>query len=329
MGQLRGIAVGMIIALAVWCRCAVAADAPDCQSCHPDKVEGRFVHAPAHTGDCLACHKLAAGKSHPRDRGSCRPVASGAKLCYLCHDNKADKRHVHGPVATGDCVSCHDPHKSANPRQLKALGAQLCLMCHESNYNLKYVHAPVVTGNCLGCHDPHQSDSRMHLKKYGVALCLLCHKQSLVEGESVHAPVAEGDCLVCHRPHDAANRKLLTGYFPEEFALPYADGNFALCFGCHNSLLATDERTISLTSFRNGDRNLHAVHINKPDLGRSCKTCHDPHAAGQQRLVRSRVPGYGKWKIPISYTMTATGGTCVVGCHKTRSYDRQEPVSYE
>jgi predicted CXXCH cytochrome family protein len=307
----------------------VCAEELACQNCHPDKVEGRYVHAPAQAGECLTCHLLAAGKSHPRDKSSFPLKTEVARLCDGCHESKTNKRYVHTPVAAGECLACHDPHRSSNPRQLKAQGAQLCLLCHQKKYKGKRIHAPVATGNCLGCHDPHQSDNRYQLKKYGADLCLLCHKKTLREGESVHGPVADGDCVVCHDPHASGFRKLLKKNFPEELTLPYNERNYALCFDCHSNQMAAEERTVSQTNFRNGDRNLHTVHINKPDYGRSCKTCHDPHAAGQARLIRRLVPGYGKWKIPISYTKTATGGSCMVGCHKTKAYDRLETINNE
>ena len=31
----------------------------------------------------------------------------------------------------------------------------------------------------------------------------------------------------------------------------------------------------TITSFRDGQRNLHVVHVNRDDKGRTCKTCHD------------------------------------------------------
>jgi len=67
---------------------------------------------------------------------------------------------------------------------------------------------------------------------------------------------------------------------------------------------------------------------NKGDRGRSCKACHDPHKAEQPRLVMPEVPGFGTWSIPMFFTVTSNGGTCVVGCHKPKTYDRIEPVIY-
>jgi hypothetical protein len=45
--------------------------------------------------------------------------AQGAELCYSCHDRVREQvgssSFIHGPVAAGFCIVCHDPH-GANER---------------------------------------------------------------------------------------------------------------------------------------------------------------------------------------------------------------------
>ena len=81
------------------------------------------------------------------------------------------------------------------------------------------------------------------------------------------------------------------------------------------------KETDSLTDFRDGRINLHYLHVNKAKRGRSCRACHDTHASTNPMHVRESVP-FGKWQMPISFTPTKTGGTCMAGCHKKLSYDR-------
>lgn len=290
--------------------------------CHKSKVRETFVHGPVGSDDCISCHNPT-GLEHPKQRGAFRLVAEGATLCYVCHEGKANKKVVHPPVAKGACLDCHDVHQSPYRMQLKADGSALCFGCHDAEkFTAKHRHAPVADGSCLGCHDPHQSDNRALLKGSGAGLCFICHDKKMAEGVSIHGPVAGGGCTDCHAPHGSPYYRILKNAFPEQFYLPYSQDNFALCFDCHTENLAQDKRTDTLTGFRNGDHNLHHLHINKSDKGRSCKTCHDPHAARQPRLVKERIPGFGSWEIPIRYTKTDTGGTCVAGCHKPKSYDR-------
>ena len=66
-----------------------------------------------------------------------------------------------------------------------------------------------------------------------------------------------------------------------------------------------------------------------PFQGGHCTNCHDPHASRQEMLIKDKIPGFGKWEIPISYRKTPTGGGCVVGCHQPRSYDRTTEEPYK
>ncbi len=306
-----------------------AAETLVCRECHPDKVSGVSVHPAAPEGECLGCHRLVSGKRHPQERGSIGLAASRPKLCENCHATLRSDKNVHKPVAAGECQSCHAVHRSRYGKLLTKPVESLCVTCHAMPATGPLVHAPVAAGACLGCHEPHHSPNRRLVKKPGSALCFLCHRKTIGEGESVHQPVAEGECSACHAPHAAAEKGLLVRHYADEFYLPYKDENYALCFGCHDPLLVQEERTIMRTAFRNGDRNLHTVHVNMPINGRSCKACHDPHASGQAELLKRTIPGFGRWEIPLTFTRTVGGGTCVVGCHKVRSYNRQTPDANE
>lgn len=294
--------------------------------CHRSKAREDFVHGPVRSDDCIACHNPT-GLEHPKKPGAFRLAAEGANLCYLCHDRMADGKVVHPPVAAGSCLDCHDVHQSPYRMLLKSDGVSLCFGCHDAEkFKARHPHAPVASGNCLGCHDPHRSDNRALLRGDGSALCFICHDKKMAEGVSIHGPVAAGRCLDCHSPHGSPYPNILKNIFPTTFYLPYAQEHFALCFDCHDRELAQDRRTDTITGFRNGDHNLHHLHINKPDKGRSCKTCHDPHGAWQPRLIKNRIPGFGSWEIPIRYMKTDNGGSCVAGCHKPKSYDRIRAV---
>lgn len=308
-------------------RPAEAANAENC-GCHDQKTDKTFVHLPVKNDECPSCHKPS-GQKHPKFRKESFLLTNNGKagLCYECHDRKDTKSHIHPPVAAGECMDCHDPHQSDNKFQLKEAGAALCYKCHKKNkLERSFPHKPIAEGKCLSCHDPHQSDYRSLLKFMGADLCMTCHNKALFTGKSVHEPVAVGDCAVCHAAHGTQLHHLLKRAVPEKMYQSFDRSNFELCFGCHAYTMADNERTDSETSFRNGMLNLHYVHVNKADKGRSCKVCHDPHAASQPHLISSKISGFGLWRIPIRYTRTKVGGTCVVGCHKPKSYDRINPV---
>ena len=300
----------------------------DCAACHRKVVSGGQVHDPVSAGDCGACHAPVPGTAHPGGKGGMGLVAKGGKLCNLCHQDMAAGKFVHAPVAAGDCDICHDPHRSSGRALLRKGVSELCRDCHEEKYKYAFTHGQAKQGDCLACHDPHRSATRHLLKQEQSLLCRSCHGKTRTEGNSIHMPVAAGDCTACHDPHGSAYRKNLKKQFSSAFYLPYSGESYALCFGCHDAQLTLDSLSESSTNFRNGRRNLHAIHVNRPDKGRSCKACHDPHGSVQELLIRKKIPGFGAWAIPITYTKTDNGGSCLVGCHKPRSYSRVTEVQY-
>ncbi len=349
-----------------------------CYACHDRKDANPVVHKPVATGDCVACHD-----PHQSDAELQLEKPTTSELCFSCHeDDKTNRSFVHGPVAAGDCNICHNPHSAPFPNLTEETGAALCLLCHvdrKEEFTRKYVHGPV-EDDCGECHNAHATDSPYMLYGDGKELCYRCHtkmkehiESSAVQHTAVkkdpctachtphssnfprqlragtkdicftchtdlaakiknskylHGPVKQNDCYACHDPHGSNYTKVLKKPFPAQFYIPYRTENYALCFDCHNKDIALNEFTTKLTDFRNGDWNLHFLHVNKDPKGRSCKACHEVHAGNQKKHIRKEVP-FGKiWKLPINYTKTPTGGRCVVGCHKPKDYDRVNPVVY-
>ena len=104
----------------------------------------------------------------------------------------------------------------------------------------------------------------------------------------------------------------------------YSESKYDLCFGCHNKDIAKKKTTDKLTNFRDGKYNLHFLHVNRKK-GRTCTSCHGAHASTQAKHIREEVP-FGSWSYPIQFTKTKNGGTCVVGCHAPKTYDRAKPI---
>lgn len=293
-----------------------------CANCHDAKLGGAVVHAPARAG-CTLCHD-----PHGSDKAKLLK-ADPPGLCLDCHQKSRAEfagKNVHGPVQTG-CPTCHDPHSAPKKGLLKADGRKdLCLSCHEDMAKklkgLARPHPVIERSGCLPCHSPHSSDQPRLVRKPLNKLCVTCHADKNVElsGRFLHGPVKDGQCQDCHDPHGSANPNILKVVFPEGFYNRYEDGLYALCFECHEKDIAREAKTVKLTSFRNGDVNLHYVHVHS-EKGRSCKACHAVHGGGQEKHVRSGVP-FGTWNLPINYTKTADGGTCIVGCHSPKSYSR-------
>jgi predicted CXXCH cytochrome family protein len=314
-----------------------------CIMCHgKGYVTGKFVHGPAAVGSCSTCHYMHQSQ-YPK-----LLIAAGNDLCFGCHGDKVEllksKKNVHRPVKE-KCVACHDPHGGDFKYNFKVDGEQdLCFGCHKDK--LKEAkemasHHKALDGprKCLACHDAHASDFSKQLTRQPGDLCISCHdreysnngivqtaniKQIVTKNKFAHGPILQNDCSGCHNAHGSPNIRLLREYFPQLFYAQYNPDNYKLCFMCHEQNLAAEETTTTLTGFRNGDKNLHFVHVNKVK-GRTCRACHDAHATNNPRHVRDAVP-FAKWQLPVGFTKTETGGKCLPGCHQLFAYDRQKRI---
>jgi len=298
-----------------------------CTSCHPDKTSYKYVHGPAATGDCTSCHR-----SHESNNAHLL-IKDGAALCYLCHvdmEGNIKKKYVHTALE-GGCTSCHNPHGSSEKKFFAAAGAGLCYQCHspieEKLKSAKSIHAPIKTDRgCSTCHAAHASDAPKLLAKTGMNLCLDCHKDLIKKTQTVlHGPIKDGQCTPCHDPHGTPNEKLLIKPYTTEFYVSYSDNEFQFCFSCHNRDLLRFPTTSFATGFRDGNKNLHYLHINRKDRGKSCKVCHVVHAGENPKLLAEKVP-FGKWSLPLKFVKTETGGSCAPGCHQPYAYDRKTPA---
>jgi len=297
-----------------------------CETCHAEKTAFKHPHGPVSAGDCTACHT-----PHESDSKGLL-LKQGDDLCFGCHLDVADARkmkNVH-PALEGGCTTCHDPHGAEHPKLLAEEGAQVCYQCHaevgEALKTATVVHAPIKDEKgCASCHSPHASDNAKLLLKPQKETCLGCHGTILTKNMTVlHGPINDGMCVACHSPHSSLNPKLLVKSFPEDPYAPYADTQYELCFTCHKRDLLQYPDTSFATGFRDGDRNLHYLHVNNKQKGRSCKLCHNIHGGDNPTLIAQTVP-FGKWNLPLKFVKTDTGGGCSPGCHKPLWYDRESP----
>lgn len=297
-----------------------------CFACHEEGLfMGESVHGPVAVGDCNACHNPHASEFKAQLLDD--PIG----ICFTCHDdrrNMMEMRHIHPPVQE-DCMGCHAAHASNASMLLNVDTPALCFQCHpdlEGYMSASHPHTPVSGGQCGSCHAPHASDNPKLFPRTPETLCFECHTElaEYVSAQTnLHGPVGEGDCNGCHDPHGSEFHRILRQFFPEEFYSPYAEENYASCFECHNHQIAMEAETETLTGFRDGNQNLHHLHVNKDVKGRSCKACHQVHASTQDKHIRLTVP-YGsiKWELPVTFTKNEDGGYCQVGCHAPKGYKR-------
>lgn len=304
-----------------------------CNDCHKPVLTRKYAHKPVADGDCLSCHRAHGSKARKL------LDASGSKLCLQqCHEKmrpvmvrgKEQKAHL----ASEDCTKCHRSHDSGYASLLARPPAELCLDgCHkeikENIVSSKYKHEEMTEGlACIECHRAHDNKFGRLLRKAATDLCFTCHEELRNQIETArfkHRPVADKSCLSCHVPHGSANSGLLFAEYPAGTYSEYDPARYAFCFSCHAEKAARERHTDTNTDFRNGRLNLHYLHVNKENEGRTCRACHGTHAGSQPGLIRDKAP-FGDWEMPLRFKKTDTGGSCLTGCHMEYSYDRVNPV---
>jgi predicted CXXCH cytochrome family protein len=140
--------------------------------------------------------------------------------------------------------------------------------------------------------------------------------------------------MECHNAHQSPRETLLTAPFDGGLRVRFSEDAFALCFNCHDVDAFQEPVVDDETGFRQGDRNLHYVHLigdagsnrygieQKRKKRMSCTGCHLLHASSQPKLIRPSRKRGTVTVYTIDYQETGQGGSCVVGCHKPRQYRR-------
>ena len=177
----------------------------DCLPCHRALAERKVVHAAVHMG-CKACHSRldASTVPHKIAAGYAKGLAAEPpQLCEGCHERAPfERRFRHAPAVAALCITCHDPHGTANIGLIRKPGATLCLDCHSDVSRRRHVLAdfsgkghplgdepkrtaaqdPLRPGKpfyCASCHEPHSAD-RAALNRLDststTTFCRKCHE---------------------------------------------------------------------------------------------------------------------------------------------------------
>jgi DmsE family decaheme c-type cytochrome len=164
-----------------------------CIGCHK-KGNRRFWSGSPHESRgmrCVDCHQAHEGGSKSLSSETFLPervkdtkglVKSETELCLDCHQmRKAQlQRSSHMPFREGKvtCTSCHNPHGTPNPAQLKQASVnENCYSCHADRRGpFLWAHAPV-TENCDSCHEAHGSTNPQLLRARIPRLCQECHNE--------------------------------------------------------------------------------------------------------------------------------------------------------
>lgn len=233
------------------------------------RLSGR-TGAAGRAGRLLAAAALAGAAAAGGGGGGVAAAPPAATIpCDTCHDQPAEwtkKPAVHAPVASAQCLACHNAHASRHGSLLRHAGTKTCAGCHQE------LAARIGTGNahgvlaseraCLSCHDPHASDRKKLLRDEPGKLCLSCHAdvQRAASSPHHHAPASRGDCLTCHDPHAAPRGALAVKDEP------------ALCTACHKP----------------GEPKTSAAHKGIAVASARCTGCHAPHGSELRGMILPR-----------------------------------------
>jgi predicted CXXCH cytochrome family protein len=314
-----------------------------CGRCHDSIARGkRFLHGPVEKGACDSCHAPHASR-FPK-----LVDVVGADLCLTCHTEFEAKmtqvRFTHEALQDG-CEKCHDVHGSSSPNATTQPVAEQCTGCHEPVRRrataAKVKHSIIMSDRaCMNCHTPHGGNSPKLMADVPAKLCLTCHDKPIKAQRGVtlaatndvtdpklfkHGAIKDGQCSGCHDAHGGDRAMLLAKPNSTAFYQKFSADQYALCFSCHDARLALQERISTVTNFRDGDRNLHYVHVTVGARSHSCGVCHDAHTGDNHFILRDRIP-YGIWLLPMNFRKTETGGTCASGCHVPFGYDREHAI---
>ena len=90
-------------------------------NCHKPLTATKYLHGPiaaemAGAKGCIACHIPAGKLCSKGNKGVFRPLASGVKMCQICHSRGTGTQHSSKKI---NCLKCHDPHGSNKNAELK------------------------------------------------------------------------------------------------------------------------------------------------------------------------------------------------------------------
>jgi len=104
-------------------------------------------HPPFILRECLGCH----------DAGQRMQVRDDLlDSCRTCHVRFFSEEVGHSPVADGECLECHEQHRSERRYLLKSPVLDLCVECHDEPEELSEpAHTVAGVEQCTACHDPH------------------------------------------------------------------------------------------------------------------------------------------------------------------------------
>lgn len=260
-----------------------------------------FLHTPYEDRLCNGCHVVAESFAIPTsDIETCRD-------CHAQHVKFEPTDWVHGPVASGQCMTCHEPHKSRYRGLLVNRQPDLCFECHDAQGTLQQpYHAQILDGLlgaaganaavdpasgdptklagldaspadsfvCTRCHDPHAAGNRLLLAD---SRSYRLRKRNAVQTRSAHNQWTDDECGRCHLRQQS------------NVLVANVD---AVCVDCHHAVAAEirDARVTRAQAAQvepdSQTRPVDGPRLHEALLDGGCTTCHTPHQSVLDKLIK-------------------------------------------
>jgi len=249
-------------------------------------------------------------------------TALAQEVCFECHDRaNFSGGYIHGPVARGECGSCHNPHVAKFSGLLQQREAELCYGCHRRSrveFGQGEVHQPVQEGKCLECHAPHRAEQPGLLRQETAVGCMECHQQLERQWPVNHTPFGQGQCTTCHQPHQSKHGNLLKNRADDLCLSCHRDpqnrpghrgfpGELTNCLSCHHP--------------HGGEgKGLLRRHLHQPFAQRDCASCHQQQAVGSETCLSCHPSIRESMLRPYNHMIAGAHNGCTQ-CHSPHAGD--------
>ncbi len=194
------------------------------------KKLARFTHGPFAANECTRCHDLTKASGFRGSSSNLSSVRAAAdlaeagrlrmpvnELCVHCHTDYTSESPanegpwLHGPVASGWCVLCHQPHSALYPALLVLEPtARLCGGCHErEDLVMTKEHLPLLPEDgfpIIQKVDPAEDEAE---KESAPNESAGDEAPGELSEPDVQVLQVVRDCTRCHDPHMGPDRLLL------------------------------------------------------------------------------------------------------------------------
>jgi hypothetical protein len=252
-----------------------------CDTCHNSTTSwatATFNHAtatPAVAGRCSTCHNGTSALGKPTNH---IPTTAQCDTCHTGFVAFAPGVMSHtgtsGPVAAGNCATCHGGAYVAVNAQAKNAThistSQSCDACHTTTAwkPTTFTHAGVVAGTCATCHNGVNASGKSTPHIPTTQSCDACHRTGLswlpLITPYAHTGVAATGCANCH-----------SSSYPNIDVKPASHlPTTASCESCHHSFASWVPTTFNHTGVVTG----------------TCQTCHGGSYASITTKPSNHIP---------------------------------------